>query len=470
MNESQYINPIIEAMGRTAALRQSHEQLQEQARRNKAEEVLQQQQIDAHNKQIEYEHQQAQDLLEKYHMPMLQAQLNKSRLDAMDYVRTSLAQGVDPSAFRNPDVNIPNIPLPTGGQTPSIKVPGTPEGMISLPGGGGNVSISAFPNPQQAALIAGGREKTIAQMRAEGTLPIQLDLLDQEFKNKKDLQDQAEKFQSGIVDKQLTAADARDKFDRATQLQIAGMANNSREKIANLEHGVTPEQLSSGVTQALLGMRQFKSDNIYDRNIMQAVTGQGARVLEPKEVDTLKQLNGLGDVFDKMGGFINKYLPSEQQQGTLPAELGAIRQGIKAKSGLPTDIKNDFDIIKSNAVTIGRGLESMTGGRMLSKQLDLDMNSLVGPGMTKEQALRKLDSLKQQYINSEQNVILTGMPDFQKNAIIKQYGIKQPSLSGQQTLSGQPIQSSPIQWVRDPNGNPIPAPPPPPPNVPRGPQ
>lgn len=475
-NEAQYINPIIQAMISSAQIHQGKEELKQRALQAKADEDLRSRAQDAHEKQIEYEHQQAQDMLTKYHLPMLQATLQKASMDARDHVQRALASGVDPSAFRHPDQQIQGGGIPGIGDIPDFTKPGTPAGMLTLPGTGENIPISAFPDPTKASSIAANRIAADTAAKAGAELPFQLQLANLHYNNQSALQQQAQDFQSKNLDKQLEASKLKDQFDKATQLQIAGMTLGSHEKIAMMEHGITPEQLQSGVVQAMTGMRKFTSDNIYDRNIMQTLEASGGRPLDPKEADTLKQLNGLGQTFDKMEGFITKNLPSEKKEGSLAATGKAYAQGLIAKSGLPTDIKTDFDTIKSDALRVGRGLEGMTGGRVLSKQLDLDLNSLVGPGITQEQALRKLQSLKNQYINQEQNVIMGGLPDVQKKAIIQKYGLQQPSGTDTGTLPiGQRppgIPAPPItpkqQWVRDGKGNIIPAPPQPPANVPLG--
>jgi hypothetical protein len=417
MNEDQYINPIIQGMIRSANLDQERRRLAQEGEQHKADTKIRQQLADQAEEQIKNTKEHNQSLIdiqkEREKLAHEEHGLNISK-----FIRENIASG---GTFqKTPDIS-------TGG------VAGLPS---VIPGAGNsnfmdqNIQPGQYAGPEQ--LI----KNKIGALTAEETakMPFQFQLLKAHYENSKGLQESAQEFQNKIEDKKELANKLKDKFDKETQLQIVGLTNASHEKIANLTHGITPEQTQSGIIQAMTGMRKFTSDNPYDRNIMQQVQQAGGRPLDPKEVDTLKQLNGLNSTFDKIEDFINTELPSEKKEGSFTAKTKAYVKGLAAKTGLPLDVTNKFNAIKTGAIDIGRGLEGLTGGRILAKQLDLDLNGLTSPGITKEMGQVLLNNLKDRYVNKEQNVIMGGLPDIQKQMIIKQYGIKQPESNSPGTL------------------------------------
>lgn len=407
--EQAYINPIIEAMARTANMAQERRRLIQEGEQHKADTKIRQQLADQAEKQIKNAHEHQLGLLDVEHQRQQAAQ-EEHKLHVINLARQIVGEGgkLPPSA----PLQVPSNPGTSGMNLPSPN--STFMGQTITPG--------MLPGPEQ--LI----KNKIGALTAEETakMPFQLQLLKQHYENSKGLQESAQEFQNKIEDKKELANKLKDKFDKETQLQIVGLTNASHEKIANLTHGITPEQTQSGIIQAMTGIRKFTSDNPYDRNIMQQVQQAGGRPLDPKEVDTLKQLNGLNSTFDKIEDFINTELPSERKEGSFTAKTKAYGKGLLAKTGLPLDVTNKFNAIKTGAIDIGRGLEGLTGGRILAKQLDLDLNGLTSPGITKEMGQVLLNNLKDRYINKEQNVIMGGLPNIQKQMIIKQYGIKQP--------------------------------------------
>ncbi len=66
----------------------------------------------------------------------------------------------------------------------------------------------------------------------------------------------------------------------------------------------------------------------------------------------------------------------------------------------------------------------MTGGRILSQQLQSEIGSYAAPGMTQEQALSKINAQGSAYFNKQQNQLLTGMSNGQKELIYQKHGIK----------------------------------------------
>jgi hypothetical protein len=74
-------------------------------------------------------------------------------------------------------------------------------------------------------------------------------------------------------------------------------------------------------------------------------------------------------------------------------------------------------------MVIGKSVEGMTG-RPLATQLKLDLDSLMTPGITKKDALNRIDNLTEQYVNKQGNITQAGMPDSQKELLYHTQGVK----------------------------------------------
>src|ERR1041385_1142678 len=164
--EEAYYNPIIRNMVETAQLQQHAQALQQQKEFQQDEIRNRQRLADIHEKQIEQEHQQFQETLNKVHLPQLQSKLQEARISAIEQVRRSIAAGVSPSAYQQQPIQ--GI-LPGAG---SFTVPGTPEGMINVPGVGLQPQ-SAYPTPAQSAALEAQRVKGIATAQHEAAEPFE---------------------------------------------------------------------------------------------------------------------------------------------------------------------------------------------------------------------------------------------------------------------------------------------------------
>ncbi len=105
---------------------------------------------------------------------------------------------------------------------------------------------------------------------------------------------------------------------------------------------------------------------------------------------------------------------------------GAMLQGAKTHGanllGIPTDLQNKIAIQNADAMVVGKNVEGMTG-RPLSTQLKSDLDSLITPGITKDQAIERINHIRENYVNKQNNVVFSGLPDFQRQLIEKTYGI-----------------------------------------------
>jgi hypothetical protein len=431
MNEDRYINPILEAMARTANMQQERRRLEYEQANAAQDRKIRQQLADQAEEQIqnakEYQH----GMLDIANETAKQ-QHEMHALNAIQVARNLVAGGVKLPQIGGSGQPVPGMPAMAAG------------GVVQIPGTNTQIPSGMLPSPEEVARI--NAQGIAAQKQAE--IPYQMQMLQAQHDFGLDLQKSSQAFQSSLEDKKLAAEKVMHQMDAQSRYGIAAMETSARTKLFGLEHGLTQEGIQSGIMQGLTGMRKFQADNPYDLAVTKSMNEMGARPLDPKDADTLKNLNGLNEAFDKMQTFINNNLSD--------STLGAIGTGIMGKMPY-SDIKNQYDSIKSYALNIGKALEAQTGGRVLSKQLDLDLDSMISPGTTKAQANAKLQGLRDRYVNQQNNVIMTGMPDFQKQAIVKAYGLKTPTPTGTPN-PGNPGTPKPgvINWGRDANGLPVP--------------
>jgi hypothetical protein len=238
--EEAYYNPIIRNMVETAQLQQHAQALQQQKEFQQDEIRNRQRLADIHEKQIEQEHQQFQETLNKVHLPQLQSKLQEARISAIEQVRRSIAAGVSPSAYQQQPIQ--GI-LPGAG---SFTVPGTPEGMINVPGVGLQPQ-SAYPTPAQSAALEAQRVKGIATAQHEAAEPFEIAEEERKFTNAKALKDFENQFTERITDKHIASQEKMAKWNHDTQLAINNATNATHLQIAGMQYVPTPENLRAMV-------------------------------------------------------------------------------------------------------------------------------------------------------------------------------------------------------------------------------
>src|ERR1043166_5869833 len=144
--EEAYYNPIIRSMVESAQLQQHAQALQQQKEFQTGELQNRQRLADLHEKQLQQQHDQF--------------------MENLNTARQLITSGMSPEAFRQPAVQ--GI-LPGAG---SFTVPGTPEGMINVPGVGLQPQ-SAYPTPSQSAALEAQRVKGIATAQHEAAEPFE---------------------------------------------------------------------------------------------------------------------------------------------------------------------------------------------------------------------------------------------------------------------------------------------------------
>jgi hypothetical protein len=250
-------------------------------------------------------------------------------------------------------------------------------------------------------------------MGAEQRNKLELQNNENQFKHK--LQESENKFKGSEGEKDRANRLSIAGLDRSTQLAISQMTNATRLMVSGMGD---PSTIQSGVMAAATGRMKLDGSSPYERAIQNSMQSQGWKPLDPKEVEALRQSQQLSPIFDKLEKFAQ----------TLPDnKIGATIQGkgldIANSLGITSDKQNEINILKSQALNIGKALEGMTGGRVLMSQMQLDLDSFASGKITKSQMMDRINNLKDFYVNKVDNMYLQGAPAGQRELLYKQQGI-----------------------------------------------
>lgn len=429
------INPIIQSMiatnrsqQETADRAQRAEQLKQQANEHKATLAIEQARQAQVEKYQEQEHQDRVDTLNKFHLPQLNAQLEMNKINRAAAIRDLIKNGVDP------DKALAQIPHAGG-----LEQAPQPESSIQIPTILNQGAMQQSPQgqlpsagmPTQADLLAQEARVTQAHAfaNAQGTNlanePFQINASERALTNAKDLQKYENVFKNQLEDKNIASREKIAQLERSTQQSIAGMTNATHLKVAGMQYTPTPESLQAMVMAGATGQAKLDMKNPQERAAYTTLIDNGFRIPDVKDIDALKQSQALVPLFKKLDDFSDKYLPSEDKSGSTVAKVKSYVQGKVAGTAFPTDIQNQINEIKAQAMNVGKTIEGLTGGRVTNTQLGLALDAITSPGITKEQAKDRLKNLQDLYVNKQQNVILGGMKPEQQDLIKKTYGIQE---------------------------------------------
>ncbi len=285
----------------------------------------------------------------------------------------------------------------------------------------GGMATGALPTADQSNQLLQNQNQAAAQGTATGTGLGNAPFVAQEQTNKLALQRSENDFKNSLADKEIGSKENIAKLERDTQTTIHQAANATQLKIAGLDPDYKP---SSGVIHSMqvafaTGQAKPNLNNPVQRAAFESNQQLGMRDFDPKEAEALKQGQNLIPLFDKLREFA-KQLPTSQ--------TGAFTQGkglaLQNWAGWPSDTQNKLNIINSQAIQVGKGVEGLTGGRLSNTQLELDLHALGSGGITRGQAEERLNNLQDLYTNKQEGQLFGGMRDAQKDLIRNQYGIK----------------------------------------------
>jgi hypothetical protein len=436
--DTRAFSPIIEAMIATAnhnremaAQKLNEQKAATEEKENKERLKQAQQQIDqAHEAQLK-QHEIALSHLD-IQKRLADMQAEQSRIDRIEKLQTIGKKGGSPgniiqslpglfADFQQTQQPQTQIDFSKMGGRPEIH----PEAL------GANHPDYVPPQPQQAAppplqgsdIYDQAREvaniKAEEAAKAEGKLPSELTLQKDKQNFEERMKNAEIASQEKITGMHTGSAEKIAGWNNATQRDIAKMHTDAQLKMHAMQYEVTPEVAQNMVVMAGTGQIKLNPDNMIDRKLLSAMANMGWRNPDPKEIMAAKKAQELIPLFKDLKTFINTHLAKTQ--------MGAFVQGHKldAQKSIkwPAEVLNELNRIRSKAITIGKDLESMTGGRVTVVQMETDLNSIGDGHIPQDQGMRLLGNLTNTYINQQNNVLFAGMPDTQKDAIRAKQGI-----------------------------------------------
>jgi hypothetical protein len=433
------LNPIVQTMiAHANQLRMGRQQDIEQER-NQAE-------IAARKEQLK----QAQQILENTHQHQLsmdeaerlrsEAESTASRANTLLHLNTLAAQGGGGAQFSQalmPDVisralqNVQKYNFhqpqatpeslgysPINGGVPDNTQPSTP-GVSSL-----------FTTPEAEAQRVRNLAFGESAGKSEGALPSEQTLAGQKFGYEQTLQNARLASEEKVAGLGRQTQENIAKLSRQTQENIAALARKTQLQMAGMGDDEKSHQLMQSI-QYGLATGDFKLNPVNPLERMAYATNQAAGFhdVDPKEIDALKtsqqQMLPLLDRMEKWA--------STLPEGRAGANIqGALVRGANA-AGISTAKQNEINLINSQAMNVGRSVEGI-GGRPLSTQLKLDLDTLASPNITKQDAIDRINNLRDLYVNKQNNTIFSGMPDAQKEIIKQKYGVTPVAQQSPQTL------------------------------------
>jgi hypothetical protein len=456
---AQSYNPIIQAMIATANLQKQGQQQDIEKERNKQEAAARQESLKNETKRIENEHQHQQsqiELMGKAHSLAAEAQ----SMQTASMLRDLAAKGVDVGKLglsglftggvthgANPkdQLNTPPGVLPQGAAPISNATPVA--GFTPVQSQGQTPDFaSAFPGPAAEAARVRSLAGAQAGGAAEGEEPFKVQADTRKLQNEQSLAGTQFGYQTTLQNARIASeekvaaahinsAETIAKLSRSSQERISAATNQTHLQAMGMDPNTNKGMVQSMYLGALTGDYKLNpSVNPLERVVYDHVQQSGAHLVDPKEALGLREAQKLVPLFDKLETFA-KELPTS----TSGAWAQGHTVGLANTLGIPTDLQNKINIINSQAMNVGKATEGITG-RPLAQQMKLDLDSLATPGITRPQFVDRINNLRQNYINNQDNVFFSGMPTFQKELIKQKYGLV--------PIGAQSSQTTP-QWLRD---------------------
>ncbi len=421
--EAQYYAPIIEAMIASAQQDRQKERHKLDQEKEKNDQKNKEQQIKQTQQQIDQAHEQAikQSDIALEHLnlqkKMHDLQATESRLKAVGDLQKLIRGGASPDIVKK----MPGLFAGFGGgseQNPAFDGPSKASQLESVGIAAPQLAqqMQAAPTEMPSLYDAEAEAKNIkaeamakSAGAAEGELPTQEKLLGLKTEKEKELLKIKQDFDRG-----------ENKLDRASRERIEMMGNSVRLKVAGMAGGagLDSSALKAMVQAGLTGRLKLDGNNPIERAAMGTIMEFGGKPLDPKELEALRQSQQLSPIFDKLESFI----PELSKTGLGGAVKGAVL-GAANKVGYSTDTQNKINILKSQALNIGKALEGMTGGRVLLSQMQLDLDSFAAGNITQKQMKDRINNLKDFYINKVDEMFLKGTPVTQRLLLYHDQGI-----------------------------------------------
>jgi len=291
-------------------------------------------------------------------------------------------------------------------------------------GSNGGAPVQGMPTPQAMQAQQATQAGNVAGAQAGATAAAQAPYIEQQaesqFGRQQSLKDQQNSFDERMQGQHIASQEKIAQMSRGTQYGIAQMDNNTRLKLGGMDNSEGSSNLVRNLTIAgATGQIKLSPANPLERVALSNMQDMGWRTPDPKEVQAMKESQQLLPIFDKLRDFANTELPDDRGTAFLQGKGTEIKNAL----GISSEKQNKLNIINSQAMVIGKSVEGMTG-RPLATQMKLDLDSLMTPGITKKDALNRIDNLTEQYVNKQANITQGGMPDSQKELLYHTQGVK----------------------------------------------
>lgn len=457
-DESQYYNPIIQAMIQTAQMKQQQGQFQ-QSKELEAQRVAQQeQQIQDYEKNVQFQHDQAQQILD-LQRKQSDIAMQTHQLGMLDYAMRARQAGA-PDQFIQ---NIPGMNPSQGGDIglPQLQnAPGLPPGIgpsISPISGAPPISISSLPGPSDITQQMANRTALIEQAKNDADWPslvAQNDLLrandtahlNQVYQN--DVNMQKMKGGNAVELENLRAAAGE------SEAKIRASADNYRTQ-AEYQLGATGAanaQFGNQVVEDMFnGNRSYPGAPTYIKRLAdQTVSATGETGLPtdksyPQKLDMLGRVDQLISAYRNLA---NNYSVDAPHGGTVQMMQDGQLKGLVPLS----DLNSAIDTVHANGGTLGTFYDMQN--RKSDAEILRQQKGLFDPTGTIAQNNAKINTQMGPLQAATRSLFVNMSPDRQ-NTILKTRGIvnlgnmggKQPG----QSQVNQPGKDYQIKRV-DPNG------------------
>ncbi len=423
-------NPVINAYVQGLQMRRQKEQDELKQKNTDSDNARADQQLKGYleNLKAEQEHRHAQLELDKARTKF---EAQSHRLKATQTIAEMMAANQ-----YDPNGQVPDQ-TQVGGQIQTTQTPGGPGPTYdigNLPTTQQNVqpTLSTMPSPQQAPYeVAEGvmfnpngmkNGQDIFKQKLEEfkqQIPLNAQAVGAKTKAEEEAKLPAAKELLGIKTDSQKAIDEANNLRAAQVAQInaqarlgaAAIGAQARRDAAKLSSAVDPGIVENNAKLHAVGLGGVALGNSKaDVVTKMALAKQGLVDLSGKDAGKLKDVHGMDSLYDTMTDFISK----------LP-ESGVSATGQKLLAKIPaSDLKNFEERIRGVSGNIAKTIGGESG-RLSEDDIKRALGLLVRPGITKEQAIERMQFLGATTRSKVMDQILGGMSDKQKLLVLHQY-------------------------------------------------
>ena len=382
--ENQYINPIIEAMVRTANNARDAASLAEKTRQSKAEEAFRQSQLAQQESQFEKDHElrQREADVAAQHMKALIEGLHIQNVGQLHGLASS---GVDlgkifgqgnggegPTGSYAPQTQIPTVLNPNVNNAPL---------GVNVPGVGGGIDPSAFGSPETQNRIVYNQAKAQAGGVAEGSAPTHEAQAAADFSRMVTLHS---------IDAERNKEVERMRADSAKEVErMRASAMLSAAQIrANLGARIDPEEIVNAYRGVITGQTGFSTLPKEIKVGVLQLAGQRGTALPTNQKqysDNLNQVSGIEDLIRQYKDLALNY--SRDAEGSNVLYKMPLINGTQIPY---TDLKSKSDALKAQGGALASFFDKQN--RKSDAEILRQFSGLFDPKSTIKQNLDKINS------------------------------------------------------------------------------